>query len=345
MTLRAADNALSMGKLPGALLGALIGALGKDDESIIVGPGIGRDAAAVRIGESVLVLKTDPITFASSDAGRYLINVNANDLACLGATPKWMLVTAMFPLGATQNEVTETFSDLSAAAAERGITLVGGHTEITTAVTRPVLVGMLAGIADQATFLPPGGAKAGDVLLLSRPIALEGTALLASEQRQLLTALVGADVVEQAERFLDRPGISVSRDAERALAAAPVHALHDPTEGGIAMGAREIAEASGLAIELDGDAVPVMLETAAIATALDLDPLGMLASGSLLLACDPADAECVLETWRTHGAEPAVVGRFVDRARGHALRVNDERRPLPEFHLDEVSRALRALSS
>jgi hydrogenase maturation factor len=124
-----------------------------------------------------------------------------------------------------------------------------------------------------------------------------------------------------------------------------VHALHDPTEGGIAMGAREIAEASGLAIELDGGAVPVMLETAAIATTLDLDPLGMLASGSLLLACEPADAECVLETWRRHGAEPAVVGRFVEHDRGHALLVNDERRPLPEFHLDEVSRALRALSS
>lgn len=345
MAIRAADDALGLGKLPGEVLGALIGTLSVSDESIIVGPGIGRDAAAVRVGDAILVLKTDPITFASSGAGRYLINVNANDLACLGATPKWMLVTAMFPLGTTHDEVAETFADLSEAAGERGITLVGGHTEITSAVTRPVLVGMLAGVATESSFLRPGGAQAGDVLLLSRPIALEGTALLAAEQHQLLAGLVGAEVVARAERLLERPGISVSGDAELALGAIAVHALHDPTEGGIAMGAREIAEASELSIELDGDAVPILSETRAIAAALDLDELGMLASGSLLLACTPSDADSLLAVWRAQGTEPAVVGRFVEQDRGHALLRGGERGELPVFHLDEVSRALREFRS
>jgi hydrogenase maturation factor len=345
MTLRAADNALSLGKLPSELLGALIGSLGARDGDVIIGPGIGRDAAAVRIGNEILVLKTDPITFASSGAGRYLINVNANDLACLGATPSWMLVTAMFPLGTTQADVAASFDDLSVAAAERGISLVGGHTEITSAVTRPVLVGMLAGLAAESRFLPPGGARAGDLLVLSRPVAVEGTALLAGEQRQLLTGLLGEELVDQAERLLTHPGISVSHDARLVLDAMPVHALHDPTEGGIATGAREIAAASGLAIELNGDAIPILSETAAIAAALELDPLGMLASGSLLLACDPADAEQALSIWRDSGAQPAIVGRFVEPERGHTLLSHDECRELPEFHLDEVSRVLREIES
>lgn len=345
MATRTTDEALSMGKLPGELLAALLGGLGTSDASIIVGPGVGRDAAAVRIGDSILVLKTDPITFASSGAGRFLINVNANDLACLGATPKWMLVTAMFPLGTTQEEVAETFEDLKSASAERGIALVGGHTEITSSVNRPVLVGMLAGIADEAKFLRPGGAKTGDMLLLSRPIAIEGTALLASEQPRLLAGLVGPECVDLAANLIDSPGISVGRQADVALSTVPVHAMHDPTEGGIAMGAREIAEASGLAIELDRDAVPILPETAAIAQALNLDPLGMLASGSLLIACAPEDASRLIGAWRESGSEAAAVGTFVDAERGHALLITGERHELPTFHLDEVSRVLQELSS
>lgn len=345
MPIPTTNDVLSMGKLPGELLATLLSGLGSGDESIIVGPGVGRDAAAVRVGDSILVLKTDPITFASSGAGRFLINVNANDLACLGATPKWMLVTAMFPVGTTQEEVAATFMDLDIASAERGIALVGGHTEITSSVVRPVLVGMLAGIAESSRFLRPGGAKAGDLLLLSRPIAIEGTALLASEQPRLLAGLVGPECLEQATNLLDSPGISVGRHAEVALSTGPVHAMHDPTEGGIAMGAREIAEASGLAIELDRDAIPVLAETLAIANALDIDPLGMLASGSLLVANAPEDAGRLIAAWRESGSDAAIVGRFVEADCGHALIVDGQRRELPVFHLDEVSRALQGLSS
>jgi hydrogenase maturation factor len=339
------DDVLSMGKLPGELLAALLSGIGSSDDSIIVGPGVGRDAAAVRVGDSILVLKTDPITFASSGAGRFLINVNANDLACLGATPKWMLVTAMFPVGTTQEEVAETFEDLKIASAERGIALVGGHTEITSSVVRPILVGMLAGLAESSRFLPPGGAKTGDLLLLSRPIAIEGTALLASEQSQLLAGFIGLERLERAMSLLDSPGISVGLHADIALSTCHVHAMHDPTEGGIAMGAREIAEASGLAIELDRDAIPVLAETRAVADALNLDPLGMLASGSLLVASAPEFANQLIAAWRESGSDAAIVGRFVDADRGHALIVEGERRELPVFNLDEVSRVLQELNS
>jgi hydrogenase maturation factor len=333
---------LSIGKLPGSLLGQLIGGLGITDPSVLVGPGIGRDAAAVQVGDTILVLKTDPITFASTGAARYLININANDLACLGATPKWMLVTAMFPVGTTTAEVETTFRELADVAHEVGISLVGGHTEVTPAVNQAVLVGMLIGVADQASLLPPGGAKAGDLLVLSRPVAIEGTTLLATELAEELSRLVSPDVVDRAARLLDEPGLSVTRDARLAVQSIDVHAMHDPTEGGIAMGAREIAEASGLGAELYLERIPVLPETRAISDALGLDPIGMLASGSLLVACAKPDARRLMDVWKAQGAEPAIIGRLHEPELGHTLIHGVEKTELPTFNFDEVSRALRA---
>ena len=333
---------LNIGKLPGSLLGQLISGLNVTDPSVIVGPGIGRDAAAVRIGDAILVLKSDPITFASTRAARYLLNVNANDLACLGATPKWMLVTMMFPVGTTRGEIAATFSELSVVSHELGITLVGGHTEVTPSVNQPVLVGMLTGVADDATLLPPGGAKSGDLLVLSRPIAIEGTALLATELADHLAALVEPEIIARARALIERPGLSVAQDARIAQQTVDIHAMHDPTEGGIAMGAREIAEASGLGAELYLDRIPVLPETRAIATALGLDPIGMLASGSLLVACPKPDARRLLEIWKAQGQEPAIIGRLHDASLGHTLIDGMETRELPIFLFDEVSRALRA---
>jgi hydrogenase expression/formation protein HypE len=336
------DDQLHIGKLPGSLLGQLISGLNVADPSVIVGPGIGRDAAAVRIGDAILVLKSDPITFASSGAARYLLNVNANDLACLGATPKWMLVTMMFPLGTTRGEIESTFSELSTVSHELGISLVGGHTEITPSVNQPVLVGMLTGLADESTLLPPGGAKAGDLLVLSQPVAIEGTALLASELADRLQDLVGSEVVDRARNLLEQPGLSVVQEARFAQHAVEIHAMHDPTEGGIAMGAREIAEASGLGAELFLDRIPILPETRAIAGALGIDPIGMLASGSLLVACAKPDARALVEAWKAAGCEPAIIGRLHDADLGHTLVDGMETRELPAFFFDEVSRALRA---
>src|SRR6478609_3341743 len=180
------EGNLDAGKIPGDLLGRLLGGIRNDDSDLIVGPGVGRDAAAVRIGNDILVLKTDPITFASESAARYLVNVNANDLACLGATPRWMLVTALFPVGTARTQIKQTFADLTVATQERGISLVGGHTEVTPGIDRPILIGMLSGIASNERFLKPGMAKTGDVLILSKPLAIEGTAILAAERRDFL---------------------------------------------------------------------------------------------------------------------------------------------------------------
>jgi len=344
MTATSADSTtLGPGKLPGDILGRLLGTLGAPDPAVLAGPGIGRDAAAIDLGEIILVLKTDPITFAAEGASASLVEVNANDLACLGATPRWMLVTALLPDGIAVSAVERLFADLAAATERRGIALVGGHTEVTPGIDRALLIGMLAGVASRDAYLPPGQARAGDLLLLSDPIAVEGTALLATDAAAQLETMVSQDLLASARALYDVPGISVVQAAKLARAAGGVTALHDPTEGGLAMGALEIAAASRLGVILDRDAVPVRAETAAIADALDLDPLGMLASGSLMAAVAPEQADAVLAALRAGGHAPAIVGRLTADPADAWLLDGDDRRPIPHFTRDEVSRALSDL--
>ncbi len=340
MTDLANRTSLPVGKLPSSLLGRLLAEYQSSDPSVLVGPGIGRDAAAIAIGGAVLVVKNDPITFASHSAATYLVDVNANDLACLGAVPRWLLVTALLPEGVNAAEIERQFAELFTACARRGISLVGGHTEITAGVDRTILVGHLLGETTADRLLRPGGAQPGDVLLLTKALALEGTALLANERPGFLTQTVGEETVKRARRLLDEPGISVLRDAEVLLAAGGVTALHDPTEGGLAMAVRELAGAASRAAEIDRGAVPILPETSRLAAALGLDPLGMLASGSLLAAAEPAAVSGLLEAGRREGIPVTEIGLVREADAGFTLRGDAGVTELPRFNTDEVSRWL-----
>lgn len=332
---------LAIGKLPSELLGSLLGAHPVTDPSVVVGPGVGIDAAAVDVGGALLVVKTDPITFVRERAPHYLVNINANDLACLGATPRWLLVTALLPAGkTTEATVRALFEELNDACAERGITLIGGHTEITDGLDRPLLVGQLLGTVLPERLLRPGGARPGDRILLTRPGAIEGTALLAIELREKLARTLDSDLLDRAAAFLDWPGISVAADAHVLLATGCVTALHDPTEGGIATGVCELAAAAGVGAVIARTAVPLFPETLAIAGALRLDPLGMLASGSLLATVSSADMETVERACESASIPCAWIGKILPPERGFVLRTPAGEEQLPSFSTDEVARAL-----
>jgi hydrogenase maturation factor len=329
-----------VGKLPSSFLARLLATYVPHDGGVIVGPGIGRDAAAIAFGDRILVAKTDPITFATDHAATYLVDVNGNDLACLGARPRWLLVTALLPEGVGAEEVESQFAELAAACAARSIALVGGHTEVTAGLDRTILVGMMLGDTSHDGLLLPGGARPGDRLLLTKGIALEGTALLARERAAELAAVLGEETVQRAQHLLMEPGISVVRDVDVLLPVGGVAALHDPTEGGLGMGVREMGSASNCGVLLFEDRLPILPETRAVAAAFGLDPLGMLASGALLVAARP-DAVPALVAAADDACIPiADIGEVVPEAEGFVLVTADGRRPLPEWTTDEVSRAL-----
>jgi hydrogenase maturation factor len=330
---------LPAGKLPGWLLGKVVPGATHDPD-ILVGPGLGRDAAAIAVGDRVVVAKNDPITFASEGGAAHLVEVNANDVACMGATPRWLLVTALLPHGVTPADVLNQFAELRETCRHRSVELIGGHTEIVPGLARPILVGMMLGDAAPRELVRPGEAQPGDVLLVTKGLAIEGTALLARERADVLQERIGEELVRAAARLLDQPGISVVAEAEIARRTGEVTALHDPTEGGFASAVRELAIVSGAGVEIDSQAIPILDETRAVAEALGIDPLGMLASGSLLIATRSPGVSTIVRDIEAVGIPVSVVGRLTEDAREMSLVDGGERRPLPEFAVDEVARVL-----
>ncbi len=341
----ASSDRLPPGKLPARVLQRLLADRDPADGEL-VGPGVGLDGAVLRLPEGregarerFLVAASDPITFTADRIGWYAVHVNANDVACMGARPAWFLATLLLPEGATEESAAEIFRDLEAACAEVGAGVVGGHTEVTPGLDRPIVAGTMLGITDR--WISAAGAEPGDALLLTKGIAIEGTAILAADAADRLVGRVPAGVVERARAFLRKPGLSVVPDARVALEAGPVHALHDPTEGGLATGIRELCEAGGCGAMVELDAVRVFDETRRIAEALGLNPLGLLASGALLVAAPGVAAERILEALNEEGIGGARIGRVTDASEGfRAVDGSGREAPLDTFSADELSRVL-----
>lgn len=333
-------NGLPPGKLPAPLLARLLGGLTQPPE-VVVGPGIGHDVTVIETdGEDLLVAKTDPITFATEALGHYLVAVNVNDLATCGATPRWLLVTLLLPEGQTTEALVEDlWQQLTTACAQVEVALVGGHTEITCGLERPLAVGLLLGTVTRERLIHPGGTQPGDIILLTKGVPLEGTALIARERReQLLAAGYEAAWLERCAQMLFDPGISVLPDARALGEAVRPHALHDPTEGGLATALWELAEAAGVGLVIDADHLPVLPEGKVLCAELGLDPLGTIASGSLLAAVAPQDEAAALAACRQAGIPCTAIGRATAPEEGILLQEAAGPRPLPRFDQDEITR-------
>ena len=220
------------GKLPLELLSELLEGVKADDPRVVLGPRPGEDAALIDMGDRYLVAKSDPITFATELIGWYLVQVNSNDLAVMGATPLWLLATILLPEGTRPDAVRAVFEQLQEACAALGVSLVGGHTEVTYGLPRPLAVGALLGEVSKEEVVLTSGARPGDAVVLTKGVAIEGTAILAREAREeLLEAGLDAGTVDRASRLLFDPGISVVGDAAAARGAAR-RALDARPDGG-----------------------------------------------------------------------------------------------------------------
>ena len=332
--------ALAVGKLPPQLLERLLGKVAPTDPRVVMGPRLGEDAAVVDMGDRYLVATADPITFATDEAGWYALHVNANDIAVRGARPTWFLATVLLPEGAaTEATVERLFADLGEACAELGVALIGGHTEVTAGLPRAIVSGCMLGEVEKDRLVTTGGARPGDTLLLTKGVPLEGAAIVARERAaEAGRRGIAADVVKRAQDFLRRPGISVVPEARAACGAARVHAMHDPTEGGVATACWELAQAGDVGVRVDRERIPVLREGRMLCEAFGLDPLGTIASGSLLLAVDPGDAEGVIAACRGAGVDCAAIGRVTDASQGVSLVTGGHARPMPTFPQDEITR-------
>ena len=330
-----------VGKLNANLLDELVSSIKKKDPRVIVGPKVGEDAAVIDIGDKYLLSTTDPITFTSYKIGWYTVNVNANDIATMGGTPKWLLVSILLPENKTDSAlVKEIFRDIENAADELGIDICGGHTEITKGLDRPIVSGHMLGEVDKDKLVTNSHATVGDEIILTKGIAIEGMALLAREREKELSGKYGKMFVERVQAFLHDPGISVVAEAHLANQAANIRAMHDPTEGGLATGLYELTKASNTGVVIYEDKIHLLDETRILCSEYKLDPLGVIASGALLIVVDPDDRAAVLSKLVQNDIACSVIGKLTDKEDGLKIIADGEERELPFFEVDEIGRVI-----
>lgn len=308
--------------------------LGVRRADVLVHAGIGRDCAVLAFGDEVCVVTTDPITGSAQRIGWYAVHVGCNDLAACGARPVGVLVTLLGSEQETEESLAGVMADVHAAALELGIEVLGGHTEVTPELPQTIVVVTALGRAARDHFRTAAGARPGDALVLTKSAGLEGTAILAADLAERLAGAVPEALLASARSFILR--LSVVPDG--LAAAAGAHALHDATEGGVVTAGAELAEASGVGLELWLDAVPVAMETRAICAALAVDPLCLISSGALLVACP--DGPEMARHLAAQGIPAAVVGRVLPPDAGCWLISGGARRPLVVPDRDELWRVL-----
>ena len=335
---------LPIGKLRAEALQAIFDTHPTKDPRVVVGPRVGEDAAVIDMGDRYLVATTDPITFATAEIGWYALQVNANDVAVRGARPRWFLVTLLLPEGKTSDASVEAlFAELHAACEELDVALVGGHTEVAHGLDRPIVIGTMLGEVEKAKLVTTGGARVGDAVVLTKGVPLEGAAIIAREKAVELAARgVSAAVIRKAKGLLRTPGLSVLPEAEIACELAAVHAMHDPTEGGIATALVELAQAAGVGLRIDRERIMVLPEGRVLCEAFGLDPLGTIASGALLMTLAPAEAGIVIHALAREAIDCHFIGQVVDREQGVTLVSGSRQEPMPVFAQDEITKLFRS---
>ena len=314
--------------------------LGVTRKEVVLGPSAGFDGAVIDVGNKSLIVSMDPITGAVERIGWLAVNVNANDVATFGVEPAFLFSCILLPEGADRELVETISTQMNAAAKDLGIAIVGGHCESTLGLTNPIVVGCILGLAEKGRYVTAGGAKKGDKLILTKSAGIEGTAILAADREQELKKTISTTVLQNAKNFYSQ--ISVVKEALTACKTGGVHAMHDPTEGGVAGGIHEMADASNLGVKVFENAISVQPETAKICSHFQIDPLQLISSGALLISAEPKSASDIVRNLKLQRIQASVIGEFLENVDQRALiRKNGETEALPRPLSDSLWSALK----
>lgn len=298
------------GKIPNHILREIVFKhLGAEREDVILGPSIGVDGALVEVGDKVLVSSMDPITGAVNRIGWLAVNISANDVATFGVQPTFFSSCILLPESSNTSVVQVICDQIGKAAKKLGMAVIGGHSEITPGIKHPIVVGHSTGITEKGRYVTSRGAKPGNKLILTKIIGIEGTAILASDRREALMPKLGSSALKTAEGFFDK--ISVVKDAISAFEAGGVTAMHDPTEGGVAGGIHEMADASGVGVRVFEEKMPIAAETLKICEFFKIDPLQLISSGALLIAAKVDSTAKILKRLAANNVEASIIGEVL----------------------------------
>ena len=332
---------LPPGKIPVDILKEVVFKnLGAERKEVIIGPAAGIDGAVLDLGDKSLVVSMDPITGAIERIGWLAVNVNANDVATFGVEPAFLFSCMMLPENAERQLVETISAQMNAAAKDLGIAIVGGHCESTPGLTKPIVVGCVLGLTEKGRYVTAGGAKPGDTLILTKSAGIEGTSILATDREQALRKTMSKTMLQAAKNFYRQ--ISVVKDALTACKTGGVHAMHDPTEGGVAGGIYEMADASNVGVKVIEEAIAVQPETYQICSHFKIDPLQLIGSGALLISAEAKNANEIVRNLRNERVQASVIGEFKENANHRVLIQKDGvAKDLPRPLSDHLWTALR----
>lgn len=323
---------MKVGKVPESVLKrSVFKQIHTKRSEVLLGAGVGEDCAAVKLGEDeMFVMSTDPITGTATDIGNLAIHITMNDLASAGAEPIGVMLTILLPENTEEAELKGMMRQMEEACAQAHVQIMGGHTEVTRAVNQPLINVCGVGKAKAGQLVSTGGAKPGDDMIVTKWIGLEGTSIIAKEKEQELLTRYPGQLVENAKNF-DK-FLSVLPEAATAIKSG-VSAMHDVTEGGIFGALWEMAEASGVGLEIDLKKIPVKQETIEVCEFFGINPYELISSGSMLMAAP--DGNTLVRELEKQGIHAAVVGKAV-AGNDRVLINEDERRFLDPPKTDEL---------
>lgn len=332
---------LPPGKIPIDLLKEVVFKnLGASRKEVKVGPEAGIDGAVIDFGDKSLIISMDPITGAVERIGWLAINVNANDVATFGVEPAFLFSCILLPEKGDSDIVETICSQMNMAAEDLGVAIVGGHCESTPSLANPIVVGCIMGLTKKGCYVTAGGAKPGDKLILTKSAGIEGTAILASDREAELEKVLETKTLRTASNFYQK--ISIVKDALTAYQTGGVHAMHDPTEGGVVGGIHEMADASGLGVKIYEDAIPVLHETAEICDYFEIDPLQLIGSGALLVAAETESVKRIIANLAQQKISASIIGEILKGKEQRLLVKKDSQvRALPRPLSDHLWAALR----
>jgi len=313
------------------------------DSRVVVGSQIGEDAAVIDMGDKYLVAKTDPITFVTDEIGYYAVNINVNDVVCTGATPKWFQSTILLPAGLTDEDLIEyIFKNIHDTCKSLGITVVGGHTEITAGLDRPIVIGSLLGEVEKEKLVLSSGANANDSIILTKGIFIEGTSIIAREKEDLLKQKgFDNEFIEKCKNYLYNPGISIYNEALISNNNFLLSSMHDLTEGGLFCGLAEIAIASNLGLLINEAKINVLPEPLELSKVFKINPYSTISSGSLLISINNEFAEDLINLLRKSGINSEMIGNFTSNKEEYLiLDENHKKSQMNYTEVDEITKIL-----
>ncbi|NMB95182.1 MAG: AIR synthase [Clostridiaceae bacterium] len=295
---------MEVGKVPNDILKKIVlNKISHNREEIVLRPQVGEDCCGVDFGDYICVLSSDPITGAINEIGRLAVNVSCNDVAACGVEPLGLLATILAPEGTTTEDIDTVMTQLTDAANLLKVDIMGGHTEITRAVNKMVIITTAIGKVLKGKLVTSSGAKAGDSIIVTKTAGLEGTAIIAHDKEDELVKIFGRDFVCKAMSFME----NISTVKEGVIAGKfGVNAMHDVTEGGVLGSVWEIAEASEVGVILYRERIPVAYETNEICRLYSINPLRLISSGCMLITC--SDGEGLVKELKKNSVMATIIG-------------------------------------